>query len=404
MDGKEEYKLIVDNIKANKFLSTPLNNKLLLEFIKAKQKGEFGRIVYDTICEDGTLVKKARNLAKIERHFKKDFYDITEAELLKYRDLMNDDKIFASQTMVNFVDEKIRFKIMPTKKPLKFRTKEDYSINFKEFYRFIIEYKYKKEGVEISDISRFFKLRRPKDFRDVVVEFMDDDEVITLLNNIKNRKFKTIVQLSLMSGARPCEIINVRYGKSNNLYKNKEKKWVIHLPKIKRISFKKFPFVVDMYEDELYPYFNSLKLKDGALVFNTTEATFRRLMLYYTEKYLGKRYSPKILRKTARMMRTNAGYSEQWINKLLGHAPGTKVQAHYVNQGGVEGDPVANEKLKTKQYPSIKKDYDKLKLELQATREQMQEMGEYIYNRMPSDSKKYYDKMVKEKKKGKIKV
>lgn len=375
---EQEYKLIKGDIKANRFLSTKENNNLLLEFLEAKRNGGYGRIVYKIICDYGTLVKKARNLAKIDQYFKKNFTDISEEEILKYRDLLNENKIYCDKTLISWSGGKSSFKIVPTKNPLSYRTKKDYSINFKEFFQFIIELKFQKEKTELKDITKFFKIRSPPDYNEIIVEFIPDDDLTALLNNIKNRNFKALVQLSLMSGARPCEIINVRYGKKHNLYKNKEGKWIIHLPKIKKISYKKFPFIVDMYEDELCPYFNNLKKKEGDLVFHISEATFRALMLHYTEKYIGKRYSPKILRKTARMLRTNAGYSEMWINKLLGHAPGNKVQGHYVNYEGIKNEDEANERLKAQQYPSLKKEYQTLKLELQAANEKIKDLQQQL--------------------------
>lgn len=376
MNDKQEYELIQDDLKNNKFVSTPKNNKLIFDFLEAKRSGGFERIIFKTKCGYKTLVKKARNLTKVDQHFKKDFDKITEKELLAYRDLLNDDKIFCDKTLIKWNEQKTKswFEIVPTNRPLSYRTKEDYKQNFTEFYHFIMEWAYQKTGAEIKDITRYFTLVRPSDYKDIKVDFIPDDDLMTLLNNIRNPHFKALVQLSIMSGARPCEIINLRIGKGFNLYKNKENKWIVHLPKIKRISYKKFPFELDMYEDELYPYFNNLKKKEGELVFKMTEGTFRKLMLHYTEKYLGKRYSPKILRKTARMIRTNAGYSHDWINKLMGHAPESRVQGHYLNYEGVKNEPIANEKLKAQQYPSLKKDYEALKLQLQAQKEQMAQL------------------------------
>ena len=105
-------------------------------------------------------------------------------------------------------------------------------------------------------------------------------------------------------------------------------------------------------------------------------------MKHYSNKYLKKNYTPKVLRKTARMIRTNAGYTEQWINKLLGHSPGTKVTGHYVNHAGVKNEPIANEKLKAQQYPSIKKEYEKIKLKMQAQEQQMTTMEDKLMTKM----------------------
>ncbi len=111
-----------------------------------------------------------------------------------------------------------------------------------------------------------------------------------------------------------------------------------------------------------------------------TEETIAKLMRHYSTKYLNYKYTPKILRKTARMLRTNAGYSEQWINKLMGHSPASRIQAHYVNHEGIKNEPLANEKLKAQQYPSLKRDYEKIKLEMQAQKEQIKHMKDTIMN------------------------
>ena len=385
----EIYKYIQSKLKFGRYLSTPRNNKLVLEFLKAKFNGSYERLVFEKKANSPkTLIKKAMNIKKIDQYFKKDFDRLTESEILKYRDLMNDNKIFCDKTLIKWKDGKSYFEIIPTKKPLSYRTKVDYKSNFNEFCKFAREYVYQESKKEIPDIMRYFKLTRPEDFEEVVVEFIPDDELHTLLNNIRNRHFKAFVQQSIMAGTRPCEAIRIKYGK--NLYKNKQGRWVIHLPKIKGVSFKKFPIVIDMYEDELIPYYESLKLKKGDLVFKFTEATIRKLMKHYTNKYLRKSYSPKILRKTARMIRTNAGYSEQWINKLMGHSASSRVQGAYVDHNGIKDEPLANEKLKAQQYPGLKKDYRKLRLELKAQEQRHNEEMEQL------------KKMIIEKAKGEI--
>lgn len=372
-EKKEYYEAIINEIKNNKFLTTQRNNKFLLHYLEAKLNGGYGRIEYEKIAGFKTCIKKARNIVKIDEFFKKDFDKITEEELLEYRGLLNDNKIMCNKTLVEWKKEqgtnKAHSKIISTKKPLSYRTKKDYVTNFKEFYEFIKEFCFKEEGKTLQDITKYFKIRRPDDYSDVVVKFIKDEELNIFLNSIKNRDFKAMIQLSLMSGARPCEAINIRYGTGHNLYKNSKGKWIIHLPKIKRISYKKYAFEIDMYEEELYPYFNNLKLSEGELVFKTTEDSFRKLMKHYSNKYVGKNFTPKILRKTARMIRTNANYPEAWTNKLMGHSPNSKIQAHYVEFDGIKNDKEANERLKAQQYPHLKEDYEKLKLEVKAQQE-----------------------------------
>ena len=78
------------------------------------------------------------------------------------------------------------------------------------------------------------------------------------------------------------------------------------------------------------------------------------------------------------MIRSNAGYSTDWINKLMGHSPGSNIQAHYLNYDGIKNEPGANEKLKAQQFPSLKKDYDNIKLQMQAQREQIEHMNKVL--------------------------
>lgn len=369
-----DWDYLQKELKAQRYLSTPRNNELLLAYLQAKNLGNFGRIVYKYSCGEKTLGKIARQLARADDFFKKDIDKLTEQEILDFRNALIKNKIKKEKTLIKWNNGKPHFEIMQTEQPLSFRTKQDYRQEFIEWFKFIMEYVYVKDGKEIKDITRFFTLPREQDYQEIKVDFLNDDEITVLLNNIRNRKFKAMVQLSLMSGARPCEIINIKIGKGHNLYKNNEGKWVIHLPKIKRMSYAKYPHLVDMYEDELFPFFDNLDIKSGELVFKTTDKTFRRLMLHYSNKYVGRKISPKILRKTARMLRTNAGYSHDWINKLMGHSPGSKVQGHYTNYAGIKNDDVANDRLKGQQYPSLKKEYETMKLKLQAQQEQMAEM------------------------------
>lgn len=380
---EEYYDKIIQICKQNKYLSTPKNNKLLVEFLQAKIKGGYGRIIFDKDIGKKRAIIKAINLRKVDDHFQKDFDKLTEDDLLKYRDLLNKDEIYCKKVKVKWNKTKERTalsgsEIEQSKTPISYRTKQDLVKNFKEFWKFLTEYHHQNKKKELTDITRYLKIKKPDDFKEVNPTCMSEEEVHKLLGGIKNEDFKALVQLSLMSGARPCEILRVKLG--SNLYKNNKGKWVIHLPKVKRVSYTKHPFEIDMYEESIYPYFEKLKesKKQGDYVFSTTDATFRKLMKYYTFKYLGVAYSPKILRKTARMLRTNAGYQEMWINKLLGHSPNSNVQAYYTNYAGIENDTLANEKLKEKQYPGLKQDYDNLKLKQKAQEEKLAELKELV--------------------------
>lgn len=375
---KQDYQTLIKNLKEGEYLSTNLNNELLYQFIQAKLNGGYGRIQYDKVVGEQTALKKSRNLSRIDHYFKKDFDKLTEKDILKLRQDLNDDNIKAFQTIIEWkIDENgkqySQIKLKKTDRPLSYRTKKDYVINFKEFYDFLIEYYRKEKNIELKEITKFFDVRKSSDYNEIKVDYIPDNELEILLSNIHNRDFKAMVQLNIMSGARPCEILNIKYGKGGNLYKNTKGEWIIHLPKIKRVSYKKWPFKIDMYEEELIPYLNNLNLKEGQLVWKTTSDTFRKLMKHYTTKYIGKHYSPKILRKTARMIRTNAKYSESWINKLMGHSPNSKIQAHYVTYDGVDNDQEANDRLKEKQNPNFKTRIQKLEMELKASRKREEE-------------------------------
>jgi integrase len=364
-------------LDSNEYLSTPRNNLLFKEYIKAKFNGGFGRLVYEkAIASKRTAIKKSLCIRKVDHYFRKNFDEITEDEMVIYRDLLNDDKICAQKTKCR---SSKNFIVEDTGIPLKYRYKCDIKNTLEEFYRFIQEFIYQESGKEFPDIMKYFVLRKPDDYKNIIVDFIPEEDLDKLFGIIPTKNFEAFIKLGIMSAGRPCELISIRFGRSHNLYKNREGKWVIHLPNIKRVSYKKFPFVIDLYQDFLCPYFDSLDLKEGDLVFTYTENSFFRLMREYTKRALGRPYPPKILRKTARMIRVNAGYSTDFINKLMGHAPGSSVISHYLNYEGVKNDnPLAEQKLNEMQYPSLKKDYDKLKLELQAQKEQMKEMMDLI--------------------------
>lgn len=377
MNMDTHYQRIMTALENNDYLSTPRNNLLFKEYIKAKFNGGFGRLVYEkVIASKRTAIKKGLCIRKVDQFFQKNFDAITENEMVKYRDLLNDDKIFSQKTKCRFNQN---FIVEDTDIPLKYRYKCDIKNSLVEFYRFIQEYVYQESNQELPDIMKYFVLRKPDDYKNIVVDFISEEGLDKFFEIIPTKKFEAFIKLGIMSAGRPCELIKIRYGRGHNLYKNRDGKWVIHLPNIKRVSYKKFPFVIDMYQDFLYPYFESLDLKDGEIVFGYTENSFAKLMKDYTERALGRPYPPKILRKTARMIRVNAGYSTDFINKLMGHAPGSSVIGHYLNYEGVKNDnPLAEQKLNEMQYPSLKKDYEKLKLELQAQKEQMKEMMDLI--------------------------
>lgn len=371
---------IMTQLQANTYMSTPKNNKLVHEYLSSKFKGGYGRLIYRRkMTSPMTANKKANTMHMIDKHFKQDFDTITEDDLIEYRDLLNNDKIKATLTKFtadNNPKSKRHVKAVTnnTEEPISFRRKQDYIETFNEFWLFLTEYVYQTERKrKLPDITRFFKLQRPAEHEEVKVRFIpfneNNDELNTLLSSLDNRHLKAQIAASIMSCARPCEICSVKFGSEHNLYKNNEGKWVIHKPRVKGVSYKNFPLVLDMYEDILVPYFETQHYNDGDKVFKYNEASFRRLMRYYTKNKLGKEYSPKILRKTGRMIRTQAKYSYDQINKICGHAPGSKVQKHYLNYDGLELDDESETRLKGLQYPNLKREYDEIKQRMAAMEE-----------------------------------
>jgi hypothetical protein len=396
---KLEYEHIIKRLENKDLFSTSKNNDFVLEFAKAKLNGGYGRLTYKNSIVKKTIVKKIRNLTLIDRFFNKDFDKLNEDDIIKLKNDLNNDIIKKNKTLINRKDNIVSFEIEKTNKPLSYRTKKDYVTNFKEFFQFVIEYVYQTSNkkIELKDNTRFLNIKQPEDYSDVKINFITDEELNILFNNIKNIHFKALIQISVMSGARPIEALNIRYGKEYNLYKNNQNRWVIHLPKMKRLSYKKYPIVIDMFEDELYPYLDNIirNKKESELIFKMTFNTFSKLMKHYTIKYLNKHYSPKILRKTARMIRSNAGYTHDWINKLMGHSPNSRIQAHYTNYDGIETDDLANEKLKDRLNPTLKEEYNKLKLKMQAQEEQMNEMKKQQETIMKAILKDIKDKIQK---------
>jgi len=99
----------------------------------------------------------------------------------------------------------------------------------------------------LQDIMRFFRLKRDK--TRLKIKYMTMEEVLKLKDYIKNGDFKALVLMTIASAGRPCEVIKVKYGE--NVYKNKNGKWVIHLPEVKGVSYQKFPIELQMFDDEL---------------------------------------------------------------------------------------------------------------------------------------------------------
>lgn len=371
-NSNKQYAKLLESLQNENYLSTSLNNKLLFLFLKHKQLGRYGRLVFPiTMNSERTGLRIALHIKRFDDFFKTDFIELTEDNICKFRDALVDNTIYQNKTIVKWNNGSYTAKVEKTTKPLSYATKLNLRSILISFAHFLKEYCYQQNIPPMDDIMGYFTIPRESDYKDVKVEFIPSNQINELLENIRNKDFKALVMFCLASGARPIEALNTKYGE--NIYKNTEKRYVQHLPCLKRISYRKFPHILNMYEEYLYPYFDR-NYSEGDLVFKITSATFGKLMHHYTEKYLGKRYTPKVLRKTARMIRSNAGYTDDQINKFMGHSPSSKIQDHYTNYEGIEDNPDAGSNLKKVEYVNFKQDQQELKLKLEALQQELLEI------------------------------
>jgi len=361
----DQYELRLQRLRANGIFKHSDNNKYVLEFVLAKQNGGYKRLNYKLRAESpNSILRLIQHLLRVEDYLDKPFHKVTEKDIVQFRDDLNHDKVFKKKTITKnkkgFVPE---INVVRTKEPLSFDTKRHMRNAWVLFWEFLTEYFYHKwNKSQLPDINKFFKLSRGEDYRSVKVDFIPADKLNTFLEGITNRDFKALVMFCLTTGARPIEVINVKMG--TNIYRNEGGEWVQHLPNIKRVSYKKFPFKIFMYEEELVPYFNmkEKQLKTGDKVFNISSQTFYKLMRYYSKKTLGKTYTPKILRKTTRMLLEKTSLSPLEKRKIMGHSPDSTIDLHYTNYDGINLDDVSLGKLTEYTSPTLKQQFDELKL------------------------------------------
>jgi len=89
---QDEYNFLKDKLQNNEFLKVPKNNEYLCAFLEAKKRGGYKRIIYNKPCSYKTLVKKARNVVKVEEYFNKGKIKV---ELTK-DNLINTEKDFST--------------------------------------------------------------------------------------------------------------------------------------------------------------------------------------------------------------------------------------------------------------------------------------------------------------------
>lgn len=344
------------------------NNKLVHEYLTAKLNGGYERIVYQRIITLSRAYKINNMLKLIERYFNKPFTELTEKDMIRFRDDLNNDKVMSEKRKILKKGNK--------RNPLDYGTKEDIVSDFKAFWIFLQEY-YEKKGKILPDINRFFRVRRPSDYRELKVDYLSIEQVNKLKQGIRDPQFLSCIYLALMSCARPCEIINVKLG--DNVYKEKGK-WIVYLPRIKGVSYKKYQFVIDIYAEQIIPYLEEcLKTKKkGDKIYDYTPAQLRMRVSRLTKKVLKREYSPKILRKTGRMIRHWSHWDTELINKLSGHRAGSDIIQNYINHEGLEVPQTLSDKSQSITNPNLYEDMNNLKSEQTANQEAIKSMQKQI--------------------------
>lgn len=186
MNKDKHYLRIMAGLDSNSYLSTPRNNLLFKEYIKAKFNGGYGRLVYEkVIASKRTAIKKSLCIRKVDLYFQKNFDDITEDEMVKYRDQLNDDKIFTQRTKCRSFQD---FIVEDTDIPLTYRYKCDIKNTLEEFYRFIQEFVYQESGEDFPNIMKFFVLRKPDDYKNIVVDFIPEESLEKILRYNPDKK------------------------------------------------------------------------------------------------------------------------------------------------------------------------------------------------------------------------
>lgn len=367
----------MERLKENKIFSVKANNKFVLEFLNARKNGGYERLMFKKSADSpSTNLRVMQHLIKCEEILSKQFDLVTEDDIQKLRNKLNENALTSKKTSIKKTKGSFDWKTVQTNKPLSYDTKRQMRNAWLMFWNFLTEYVYQTSNKKrkLEDVNKYFSLTKDEDYRDYKVEFIPLDRLEFLIQSINAPKFKALIMFSLATGARPVEALRAKLG--INVYRGEDGEWVQRLPNIKRVSYKKFPFKFFLYRDELTIYLNQVsnKLKHGDVIFDYSYPTFLNMMRYYTKKALGQAYSPKILRKTSRMLLEKTNLSTLQKRKFMGHHPDSKIDQHYANYDGVDIDEESLGNVDKYSSPTLKQELRNLKLKDEGREEKMQSL------------------------------
>lgn len=339
--------------------------------------------------QKNTLQKIFNHLRIIDRHIKKPLDKYDKKDFLGFMEDVRDGKVVRYHTRVEWGLRKGSKAVTGTHiaphGAITPHTLKKYVMEFKRFWRVYRQY-------ELHNNKRFDHKRfewglnvRPLKVRQVYEDYpyLTVKQIQSFARSLGDEEYTVRTLLSVNLMGRKCEINELTL----NHFDRREEGLFIQLPDLKLNSTRKVPVeVFNFVKDELEPYLERNNFKKNEPIFPTADFSFAIALRRKSEKLLGKRISPKTLRKLGVCVAEQLGYDRADVERIGGWSPNSPVLSHYFKRRGVTAKR-ANSNADGILHKDLTVEVDELKVKNKKMVEEMDLLRDVL-------EKKLYDKLM----------
>lgn len=360
---KAEFKTLYDKLTRNEVYKRPEDNQIIKTYIDAKIKGNYKQIIYDVSKPHITCKENIRKLKYLNNFFNKPFKDLTQEDIDKLQEAINNDTLYLTP------NEKLRIK---EKTPITRSYKQDLIKHIKQFWKFYRLYSKEELRKELPEITEFLRLRRERNKADF--EYLTLKEIMNLVKHTKNQQQKTLLLFAFETGGRTIEVLNVQ--RKHFSFNEENKSWSVILPELKGNSHDKIRIDLDLSSQELDKYLSQNEFKPEDYIFQYTQPYFRKLLSQLGKNALKKKITPKIFRKSCAIYLINQNVNSEYIKAHIGWSPDTSVLKHYIKQTSLKKPSHLKRNIKAEAY----EDYETKQAVMKSELEQMKNLIQDLIN------------------------
>ena len=358
-NSKKTFNHLYNQLEQEKLYTHKKNNKVIKIYIDAKIKGYYSRLRYNINKPEITCLSNIQKLIYLERYFNKPLTELTQKDIDELQRDLDTNNIY-TQNKLN----------QPIKQPISYGYKKDLIKHLKTFWKFYQLYAKEEENKTIPNITEYIRVKQEEQKE---IEYIDYKEFLEILKVTKNIRQKTFLSIAFETSARPIEILKLK--RKHIKYDEEEKAYLIKLPKEKGTSSNKHTIIIDSFNDTINKYLTQNHFQPEDYIFSYTYNYYRNLIADLGQKAIGKRITPKILRKSNTMYMINQGLTEQYIKAHNGWSSNSKVLEHYISQKGIKKPEHIRSKIRKETHQDYETQLTLLKSEMNKMQNQMKKLS-----------------------------